>query len=438
MIYHTMPEPIVIFWFRRDLRLHDNHGLYKALTSGFRVLPVFIFDSNILEKLPADDKRVNFIHHQLTVLHARLKEFNSGIQVLHGDPVTTMQSLTEKYPVHSVYVNHDYESYAVKRDNQVAKMLKDKGIGFESFKDQVLFEKSEVIKNDGTPYVVFTPYSRLWLQKKHLEGIPSYPSEKYPGQWMAVASEALPSLGELGFTGSITEFKEPEIDAAKLQDYAETRNFPGLDATTRLGVHLRFGTISARECIKAGDAYSASWLNELIWREFFMQILWHFPHVEHSAFRPEYNRIVWNNNPGDFEKWCSGKTGYPMVDAGMRELQATGFMHNRVRMVVAGFLTKHLLIDWKWGEAWFAEKLLDFELSSNNGNWQWAAGTGCDAAPYFRIFNPTEQLKKFDADLVYIRKWVPEFGTPEYPQPVVEHDFARKRCLSVYSRYLKP
>ncbi|MBW6491589.1 MAG: DNA photolyase family protein [Lentimicrobium sp.] len=435
-----MPEPKVIFWFRRDLRLNDNHGLYKALLSGYKVLPVFIFDTNILKKLPADDKRIPFIHHHLVAVHEKLKPQSCGIKVLHGDPVSVIQSLTDNYQIHSVYANHDYEPYALARDKQVEEMLKSRGISFHTFKDQVLFEKNEVVKSDSTPYVVFTPFSRLWLQKMEVEGIPDFPSELHTGQYLSGKFDDLPKLSDLGFTDSPLKISEsgPLIDAGILQDYAENRNFPAFEKTTKLGTHLRFGTISVRDCIKAGKKYSAAWLNELIWREFFMQILWHFPYVEKSAFRPEYNRIVWNNNPDDFEKWCRGKTGYPMVDAGMRELEATGFMHNRVRMVVAGFLTKHLLIDWKWGEAWFAEKLLDYELSSNNGNWQWAAGTGCDAAPYFRIFNPTEQLKKFDANLIYVKRWIPEYGTAQYPEPIIEHSYARKRCLSVYSHYLKP
>ena len=430
-------EGLVIFWFRRDLRLHDNHGFYKALTSGHKVLPLFIFDTDILDTLPKEDKRLVFIHRQLSLIQKAMQSFG-GLSFFHGKPVEIMESLINKYKVNAVYTNHDYEPYAIRRDLQVSKLLSEKGIDFHTFKDQVLFEKSEVVKSDGSPYVVFTPYSRVWLKKMSEQGIPEFPSEKHLSNLKESISTAIPSLTDLGFKNQDLTFPSVEIDASQLKAYAETRNYPGVDNTTRLGMHLRFGSISVRDCIRAGVKVSSVWLSELIWREFFMQILWHFPHVEKSAFRPAYDRIEWLNNPDDFDKWCKGKTGFPMVDAGMRELNETGFMHNRVRMVVAGFLTKHLLIDWKWGEAWFAEKLLDFELSSNNGNWQWAAGSGCDAAPYFRIFNPSEQLKKFDRELSYVRRWLPEYDSPAYPKPMIDHAFARQRCLSVYAQSLKP
>ena len=430
-------EGLVIFWFRRDLRLQDNHGLYKALTSGHKVLPIFIFDSDILDSLPKEDKRLVFIHHQVSLMQNALQTYG-GLHVFHGKPTDILESLTRQHKIDAVYANHDYEPYAIRRDLQISNLLNEKNIAFHTFKDQVLYERSEVVKSDGSPYVVFTPYSRLWLKRMHEEGVPEFPSEKHLSNLRQSSGTAIPSLTDLGFGDLDLTFSPPEIDDSQLMAYAETRNFPGLDNTTRLGLHLRFGSISARDCIRAGVKYSSVWLSELIWREFFMQILWHFPHVEKSAFRPAYDRIEWRNNPDDFEKWCQGKTGFPMVDAGMRELNETGFMHNRVRMVVAGFLTKHLLIDWRWGEAWFAEKLLDYELSSNNGNWQWAAGSGCDAAPYFRIFNPTEQLKKFDRDLTYVRRWLPEYDSLSYPQPMIDHAFARKRCLSVYAQSLKP
>lgn len=430
-------EGLVVFWFRRDLRIHDNHGFFRALTSGHKVLPIFIFDTEILNSLPKEDKRLLFIHRQLSLIQKAMQSFG-GLSVLHGKPVEIMETLVHKYKLNAVYANHDYEPYAIGRDLQVSKLLNKKGIAFHTFKDQVLFEKSEIVKSDGTPYVVYTPYSRQWLKRINEEGVPNFPSEKHLTSLNPSASTAIPSLADLGFKDQQVTFHPPQIDVSQLKAYAETRNYPGLDNTTRLSVHLRFGSISVRECIKAGVKHSSVWLSELIWREFFMQILWHFPHVEKSAFRPAYDRIEWRNNPDDFEKWCNGKTGFPMVDAGMRELNETGFMHNRVRMVVAGFLTKHLLIDWKWGEAWFAEKLLDFELSSNNGNWQWAAGSGCDAAPYFRIFNPSAQLKKFDRELSYVRSWLPEYDSTAYPKPMVDHPFARKRCLAVYAQSLKP
>lgn len=430
-------EGLVIFWFRRDLRLHDNHGFYKALTSGHKVLPVFIFDTDILDFLPKDDKRIVFIHRQLSSIQKAMKSFG-GLSIFHGKSVEIMESLIHQHKVNAVYANHDYEPYAIRRDLQISKLLNKEGIDFYTFKDQVLFEKSEVVKSDGSTYVVFTPFSRIWLKKMSEQGIPEFPSEKHLSNLKESKSTAIPSLTDLGFKNQDLTFLPPEIDISQLKAYAETRNYPGLDNTTRLGLHLRFGSISVRDCIRAGVKYSPVWLSELIWREFFMQILWHFPHVEKSAFRPAYDRIEWRNDPADFEKWCTGKTGFPMVDAGMRELNETGFMHNRVRMVVAGFLTKHLLIDWRWGEAWFAEKLLDFELSSNNGNWQWAAGSGCDAAPYFRIFNPSEQLKKFDRELSYVRRWLPEYDSSAYPKPMIDHAFARQRCLSVYAQSLKP
>jgi len=432
-----MNEPTVVFWFRRDLRVNDNHGLYQALTSGYKVLPLFIFDTVILNKLPEDDKRLVFIHNQIHNLNNTIESFGSSLQVFHGEPAAIMEMLASQYNIRAVYCNHDYEPYALQRDIAIENLLKSKGISFETFKDQVLFEKSEIVKSDNSPYVVFTPYSRRWMEMKLKTGVPSYPSINFLQNFAAVDPTEIPTLSQMGFKEQDVRFSAPEINEGLLNSYAETRNFPGLDNTTRLGHYLRFGTISIRDCIRAGEKYSQVWLNELIWREFFMQILWHFPKVEKSAFRSGYDRIIWNNNTEDYEKWCTGNTGYPLVDAGMRELNQTGFMHNRVRMVVASFLTKHLLIDWRWGEAYFAEKLLDFELSSNNGNWQWAAGSGCDAAPYFRIFNPSEQLKKFDKELTYVMRWVPEYATSKYAQPMIDHVFARQRCLAAYSMALK-
>ncbi|KAF0203539.1 MAG: hypothetical protein FD170_966 [Bacteroidetes bacterium] len=432
-----MNEPIVVFWFRRDLRLNDNHALYQALTSGNKVLPLFIFDTGILDKLNEDDKRLVFIHNQIHNLNKAIESFGRSLQVFHGEPAAIMEMLASQHNIRAVYCNHDYEPYSIARDTAIASLLKSKGISLETFKDQVLFEKSEIVKSDNSPYVVFTPYSRRWLEMKQKTGVPLYPSENFLQNFAAVDSTEIPTLSQMGFKEQDVRFSAPEINEGILNSYAETRNFPGLDNTTRLGHHLRFGTISIRDCIKAGEKHSQVWLNELIWREFFMQILWHFPKVEKSAFRSGYDKIIWNNDPEDFEKWCTGNTGYPLVDAGMRELNQTGFMHNRVRMVVASFLTKHLLIDWRWGEAYFAEKLLDFELSSNNGNWQWAAGSGCDAAPYFRIFNPSEQLKKFDKEFTYVKHWVPEYSSINYVQPMVDHQFARQRCLSAYANALK-
>lgn len=432
-----MNEPINIFWFRRDLRLNDNRGLFEALNSGRKVLPVFIFDTEILSKLSSDDKRVRFIYRRINLLNKQLSESKSTIAVYFGKPADVFSLLVSQYHVETVFTNHDYEPYAIQRDKIVAQILEKSVVGFRTFKDQVLFEAGEILKPDGKPYVVFTPYSRKWLEKMNEKGIAHFDSQSLLNNLVDQHQTPMPSLEQVGFSSDPFQFPETKIPDDFIRNYAETRNYPGLDSTTRLGLHLRFGTISVRDCIRAGKELSATWLNELIWREFFMQILANFPHVIVGAFRPEYDRIQWQNDENLFKKWCEGKTGYLLVDAGMRELSQTGFMHNRVRMVVASFLTKHLLIDWRWGEAWFAGKLLDFELSSNNGNWQWAAGSGCDAAPYFRIFNPTEQAKKFDPQSVYIRKWLPEFNTSAYPEPIVEHAFARKRCLSMYQAALK-
>lgn len=432
-----MKDPVNVFWFRRDLRLNDNHGLYEALQAGLSVLPVFIFDRNILDKLPADDRRVTLLHKRIEFLNAQLSGFNSGISVFYGDPEGIFKELLGKVKIDTVFTNRDYEPYALERDKAIAALLEKSGIGFKTFKDQVLFEAGEILKSDGKPYVVFTPYSRKWLGKLNGSPVAHYDSESLLNGLVNEVHAAMPALEQMGFRNQDIDFTDPEIPINLIADYAETRNFPGLDSTTRLGLHLRFGTVSPRECIRIGKELSSTWLNELIWREFFMQILAYFPGVVTNAFKPEYDRIQWLNDETQFKHWCEGTTGYPMVDAGMRELRQTGFMHNRVRMVVAGFLTKHLLIDWRWGESWFAEKLLDFELSSNNGNWQWAAGTGCDAAPYFRIFNPVEQARKFDPQHVYIKRWIPEFGTPAYPGPIVEHSEARKRCLKVYQSAFK-
>ena len=433
-----MELPVNIFWFRRDLRLNDNHGLYRALQSGLPVLPVFIFDTAILNGLDPGDLRVNFIHRTISTLHRQLKALGSGLSVIYDEPVMAFEKLLARFQVKAVYTNHDYEPYARERDAKISLLLAGKGIDFRTFKDQVLFEGREAVKNDGAPYSVFTPYSRKWLELKNQTGVPAYPSESFGDKFLRYEAPGIPDLESMGFRGSNMVYPLKEISPETLAKYASTRDIPGLDNTSKLGLHLRFGTISVRDCIKAGELYSATWLNELIWREFFMQILYHYPHVVKGAFKKEYDRIQWRNNEEEFKRWCEGTTGYPLVDAGMRQLNETGFMHNRARMVTAGFLTKHLLIDWRWGEAYFAARLLDFELSSNNGNWQWAAGSGCDAAPYFRIFNPAAQALKFDSNGTYIRRWIPEFDTPSYPRPVVEHSFARTRCMTAYSSALKP
>ncbi len=424
-----------IFWFRRDLRWQDNRGLNQALASGVPVVPIFIFDREILDKLLCkDDARVTFMHLQLQRLQKELQLKGGELQVYLGSPLKIFKELSIRYLIDTVFCNHDYEPYAKTRDATIASLLERQGTKFRSFKDQVIFEKSEVVKPDGKPYTVFTPYMRKWKEKfQELGGLEKYLNKEEPKANWQLDQGVLPSLDQIGFTYNGTiEFPEIQIDPERLQQYHKTRDFPGLEGTTRLGVHLRFGTVSIRKLVDYAQANNETFLNELIWREFYMMILWHFPQVITESFRPAYDRIPWRNETADFDLWCRGNTGYPMVDAGMRELNATGYMHNRVRMIVASFLTKHLLIDWRWGEAYFAEKLLDFELASNNGGWQWAAGSGCDAAPYFRVFNPSLQAKKFDPDFEYINKWVPEWNSEDYPQPMVNHSFARKRAIETY------
>ncbi|MFT7421097.1 MAG: deoxyribodipyrimidine photo-lyase, partial [Arcticibacterium sp.] len=313
------------------------------------------------------------------------------------------------------------------RDKEIEELLFKENITFKSFKDQVIFEGHQVLKDDSSPYTVYTPYKNKWRSKFTLKSLDSCFSENENNYF--IQKSALPSLEEFGFKSSDIQVNKFILE--DLDNYQEERNIPYKDATSYLGPHLRFGTVSIRSiALKLHN--NETFLNELVWREFFMQILYNFPKVVTANFKAKYDNIAWRNNMEDFERWCEGNTGYPMVDAGMRQLNATGYMHNRVRMITAGFLCKHLLIDWKWGEAYFAKKLLDYELASNNGNWQWSAGTGCDAAPYFRIFNPTEQIKKFDKELKYIKKWVPEFQSFSYAAPMVDHKFARERALSTY------
>ena len=432
-----MNNKIAIFWFRRDLRLEDNHGLFAALSNGEPVQAIFIFDKNILSKLAdKNDARISFIHQQLLKLNAELAKLGSSLWVFYGDPLHVFKNeLQAKMPAHSsidkVYTNHDYEPNAIQRDAAIGEWLLSQKSELLTFKDQCIFEKKEVVKDDGLPYTVFTAYKNKYYKTLTAESFKAFDCQKYFTNFYANNGFPIPSLEEIGFEPSEIEFPVIEFESI-LKEYANTRNIPSIKGTSRISVHLRFGTVSIRTLAKASFGKSETWFNELVWRDFYFQILWHFPYVVHSAFKPNYNHIEWSNNEAEFEKWCNGQTGYPIVDAGMRELNATGFMHNRVRMIVASFLTKHLLIDWRWGEAYFAQKLIDFELSSNNGGWQWAAGCGCDAAPYFRIFNPAEQTKKFDPKFSYIKKWVPEFQEFHYPAPIVDHKFARERCLQTY------
>ena len=424
-----------IFWFRRDLRLDDNKGLSEALKSDEKVIPIFIFDRDILDHLEDQyDRRVDYIHQALEKINQELKEFGSSLLTFHGKPLDVFKQLEKDFEIKSVFCNRDYEPAAIKRDDKVKDFLDSKKIAFFDFKDQVIFEKHEVAKDNGEPYTVYTPFSKKW--KKQLTEL-DYASVKIDkNQFQKLPSKKILSLKEIGFEKTDLDFVEPSLESKIIDVYDKTRDFPALDATTHLGVALRFGTISIRKCVKFALNHNETWLNELIWREFFMQILFHFPKVVNYCFKEKYENIAWRNNEAEFEKWCNGETGYPIVDAGMRQLNQTGQMHNRIRMVMASFLTKHLLIDWRWGEAYFAKKLLDYDLSANNGNWQWAAGCGCDAAPYFRVFNPDEQTKKFDKGLKYIRKWNPDFEKDILENRIVEHKFARERALETYKKGL--
>lgn len=433
-----MKPAVNIFWFRRDLRLHDNAGLYHALRENKPVLPIFIFDKNILDELEdRADGRVEFIHKSLEQMQSQLAPSGSTLDIRYGFPLEVYQQLLEEYTIEKVFTNHDYEPYAKQRDEEIKNILNSRGVSFHTYKDQVILEKNEVLKDDGKPYTVFTPYSRKWKSILNEFYLKPYPNKRYFNNFYKQPAKAIPSLEEMNFKKSGIAFPPSKWKQDVIKVYDQQRDIPSVNGTSRLSVHLRFGIVSIRQLAREAGILNETYLNELIWREFFQMILWHFPHVVGNAFKPEYDKIRWRNNEKEFEAWCKGLTGYPIVDAGMRELNSTGYMHNRVRMVVASFLTKHLLIDWRWGEAYFAKKLLDFDLAANNGGWQWAAGSGCDAAPYFRIFNPYLQTKKFDPELKYIRKWVPEFEEFTYPTPIVEHEFARKRCLEAYSSVLK-
>ena len=421
---------INIVWLRRDLRLTDNTALQQALKSANKTAVLFIFDTNILDELKQDDARVTFIHQQLTKLDKELREMNSGLLVKTGEPLKIWKELISDFEIGEVHFNRDYEPYATERDNKVQQLLQKNNIAVQSYKDQVIFEPHEVLKGDGTPYTVFTPYKNKWLEHFAPQQI-KVEADLKPDAFAEIDS-SLPTLEEIGFQKSSIAVKD--YDLSVVENYSETRNFPAIHGTSYLSVHLRFGTVSIRQIVQQVYKQSPEFLSELVWREFFTQILFHFPLVVNENFRAKYNGIKWRNDEREFERWCKGETGYPIVDAGMRELNKAGYMHNRVRMITASFLCKHLLIDWRWGEAYFAKKLLDFELSSNNGNWQWAAGTGCDAAPYFRVFNPTEQVKKFDKEMRYIKKWVPEFQELTYPAPMVNHKIARNRALETYKK----
>lgn len=426
-------KPIVVFWFRRDLRWDDNTALYHALSGEYRVLPLFIFDKNILDDLEdPEDARLEFIHNTLVQMNQDLKKKGSSILFRYGTPMEVMTEILSNHSVTAVYANRDYEPYARERDKEIYDLLQSHDIPFHSFKDHVIFERKNVMKDDDTPYVVFTPYSRKWKSLLTPEDFEFLSSALLFSNFYERPFEEPPSLAEMGFKQTNIKIPPSTLSEHLLENYHEQRDYPAAEATSRLGIHLRFGTISIRKVAARAFESSEVFLNELIWREFYQMILWHFPKVVDHNFHKKYDGLEWRNNEEEFDLWCKGETGYPIVDAGMRQMNQTGFMHNRVRMIVASFLTKHLLIDWRWGEAYFAKKLLDYELASNNGGWQWAAGTGTDAQPYFRIFNPWSQTDKFDPQKKYIQKWVPEYLSDEYPSPMVDHKEARERALGTY------
>ena len=433
-----MMKEVSIFWFRRDLRLEDNAGLWKALKSGHSVVPIFIFDRNILDKLEdKSDARVSFLHQRLTELQDQLTGIGSSLHVFYGTPAEAMNILNQTYSVKSVFLNRDYEPYARERDEFVFNYWSAREVPVVGAKDHVIFEKNEVVKADGTPYLVFSPYGKAWRKKLTDYHAKAYPIAKYFENFLKQQPIAIPSLESIGFRATEVSLPSSNVDESIIKTYDATRNFPANErGTTRIGMHLRFGSISVRSLLRKGLVGNDTFVNELIWRDFFQMALYYFPDSREKAIKPKYDLIPWETNMEHFKAWCEGRTGYPIVDAGMRELNTTGYMHNRVRMIVASFLTKHLLIDWRLGERYFAEKLLDFDLASNIGGWQWASGSGLDAAPYFRVFNPTSQLEKFDKQLTYVQRWVPEYGTAQYPEPIVEHKWARERCLDRFKTAL--
>ena len=423
-----------IFWFRRDLRIDDNPGLYEALGNSKNVIPIFIFDTNIIDNLPSDDNRIKFIWHSLSLLNERLKEVGSKLNVFKGNPLEVFKKIILKYRLTSVYVNRDYEKYSIKRDKEINTFLNENKIAFNLSKDHVFFEPNEILKSDGTPYTVFTPYSKKWFEKFYSEKLPQYQIKNLVDNFFKTNYKPIMSLSEIGFSDDEIKFEKFNLGDELIKNYNSKRDFPYLNSTSKIGPYLRFGLISVREVGKKTieKKFDQSFLRQLIWRDFYIQIFFHFPDSENENFKPAYDKIIWLNEEEKFEKWCAGETGYPIVDAGMKELNATGFMHNRVRMIAASFLCKHLLIHWKKGESYFAKKLLDYEMASNVGNWQWVAGTGVDAAPYFRLFNPEIQMKKFDPQKVYIKKWLPKYDPENYLEPIIDHNYARERCLNAY------
>ncbi len=430
-----MRQEITVFWFRRDLRIKDNHGLYHAFKSPYPVLPLFIYDCEILDDIEdRHDARVNFIYNTVEELYHQFAAAGGSLRVEMGSPLRIFKKLFAEFNIRAVYLNRDYEPQARLRDAVIEDLAKEKGASFQAFKDQVIFDEREILSDSGRPYLVYTPFKRKWLAKYNLSQPRFYASEHQLQHLLNGVRYRLPQLSELGFKPTTIATPDRVIPVEIIKNYERDRDFPSRGGTTRLGIHLRFGTVSIRKAVRAATVHSASWLNELIWREFYCMILANFPHVTHSAFNKKYDGIPWRDDPESFDRWCQGMTGYPLVDAGMRELNITGFMHNRLRMITAGFLTKHLLIDWRWGESYFADKLLDYELASNNGGWQWAAGTGTDAQPYYRVFNPDRQQLKFDKNLEYVKKWVPEWGSETYPDPIIDHKAARERAIRTFKK----
>jgi deoxyribodipyrimidine photo-lyase len=430
-----MKDEVVVFWFRRDLRLQDNAALSEALRSGQKVLPIYIYDENVPSFLSEKDVKTTFINAQLHKMQLELKNSNAALSLAEGKAIDVFKEMMKQFKIHAVYVNREYEPNLIKRDQELFDFLTAQNIQFKTYKDQVLFERDEIVKADGLPYKIYTPYSKKWLEKLQHMNVSFFEcsletSKLVQKKFYFPFSESSPVIDPKDSAWPY------DLSQKTIDNYTDTRNFPSIAGTSKLSNHLRYGTVSVRSCIReAMKSSDITFLKELIWREFFTQALWHFPFSVFQNFKEKYNGIVWRNNTSEFEQWCRGETGYPIVDAGMRELNSTGFMHNRVRMITASFLCKHLLIDWRWGEAYFAEKLLDYDMALNVGNWQWVAGTGCDSAPYFRVFNPTEQLKKFDKEFLYVKKWVPEFQELTY-KPMVEHTMARKRCLETFKKGL--
>ena len=461
-----------LVWFRRDLRDFDHAALYHALKRFPQVFCVFVFDSEILDALPRRaDRRVEFIHASVVELDAALRARGGGLIVRHGPARDVIPALAASLGVTAVLANGDYEPAAIARDEDVAERLRVQGIAFESFKDQVIFEKREVLTKSATPFSVFTPYKRAWLAALTDFHLKAYPVEKYAAHLAPLpAGESIPSLSDIGFepTNLLEVGIAPGMAGGRrliddfvrrIDRYKARRDFPASKGVSYLSVHLRFGTVSIRELARLAHARGGegadTWLSELIWRDFYFQILWHNPRVVGASFRPEYDRVRWDDAPDLFAAWCEARTGYPLVDAAMRQIAHSGYMHNRLRMVVASFLTKDLGIDWRLGEKYFADELNDFDLAANNGGWQWAASTGCDAQPYFRIFNPVNQSEKFDPDGSFIRRYLPELAKvpdkfihapwtmppidqklagceigKDYPAPIVDHAKARERTLA--------